>query len=102
MPRPKLPRKVQCRAPYSLYKPNGVKGCTLPKILLAADELEALRLADMQGMGQQQAADEMGVSRQTLGNILGSARGKVASALVQGHALEIESILPDLTENSEK
>lgn len=101
MPRPKLNRHVQCRAPYSLFKPNGVKGNTIPHILLAADELEALRLADMQGMTQLQAANEMGVSRQTLGNILVSARRKVASALVQGHALEMETVLPDHTDNKE-
>ncbi|USD38028.1 MULTISPECIES: DUF134 domain-containing protein [Ferrimonas] len=102
MPRPKLTRNVRCRAPYSLYKPNGVPGKQLQKIDLGADELEAMRLADMEGMSQQQAANEMGVSRQTLGNILASARKKVVCALVQGHALEMESSLPYPQDSSEE
>ncbi|TKB48621.1 DUF134 domain-containing protein [Ferrimonas sediminicola] len=102
MPRPKLTRKVRCRAPFSLYKPNGVPGKDLIKLPLGADELEAMRLTDMEGMSQQQAAQEMGVSRQTLGNIVTSARRKVVSALVRGQALEMESSLPFDPEQEEQ
>lgn len=49
-----------------------------------------MRLADMQGLYQEQAADRMNVSRQTFARIVESARKKVAEALVTGKALRIE------------
>ena len=61
----------------------------LEEIALQLDELEALRLADMQNLYQIDAAKKMGVSRQTFANIINQARHKVASALVQGKALKI-------------
>lgn len=62
----------------------------LESVELAADELEAIRLTDLEGMYQEQAAEQMGVSRQTLGNILKRAHKKVAEALVFGKAIGIE------------
>jgi predicted DNA-binding protein (UPF0251 family) len=59
-------------------------------VILTADEFEALRPADLEGRYQEQAASEMGVSRQTLGRIIKSARRQVAEFLVQGKALGIE------------
>lgn len=53
------------------------------------DEFEALRLADYEGLYQEQAAERMGVSRQTFGRIVEAARRKVAEALVKGLALRI-------------
>jgi predicted DNA-binding protein (UPF0251 family) len=61
----------------------------LEEIDLAADELEALRLADCEMLYRQPAAARMGVSRQTFDRILRRARAKVARALVQGHAIRI-------------
>lgn len=62
----------------------------LEAVDLAADELEAMRLADLDGLYQEQAAEQMGVSRQTLGLILKRAHKKVAEALVMGKAICIE------------
>ena len=58
--------------------------------MLAFDELEALRLADLDGLYQEEAAASMQISRQTFGNIIKSARKKVADALVNGKAIRIE------------
>jgi len=58
--------------------------------VLTLDELEAIRLADMEGLGQQEAAGRMNVSRPTFGRIVEQARGKVASALVNARAIGIE------------
>lgn len=57
---------------------------------MALDELEAVRLADLEGLYQEQAAARMGVSRPTFGRILMSAHRKVAEALVAGKMLRIE------------
>ena len=62
----------------------------LEKVELHSDELEALRLADYQGLYQEEAAKMMSISRQTFGRILSSARKKTAEALILGKALKIE------------
>jgi len=51
------------------------------------DEFEAIRLADLEGLYQEPAAEKMSVSRQTFGRIIESAHQKVAEALVRGKAL---------------
>ena len=61
----------------------------LEEVVLTIDEFEAVRLADLEGLYQEQAAEKMNVSRQTFGRIIESARKKVAEALVQGKALKI-------------
>lgn len=61
----------------------------LEEIALTLDEIEAIRLADIEDLYQADAAEKMGVSRQTFGNIIARAHKKVASALLQGKALRI-------------
>ena len=91
MPRPKKQRRICCRPAYSCFKPNGIPITQLESIALAPDELEAIRLVDLNGLNQQAAAQELGVSRQTLGNTIARARNKVARALVGGMALDLHS-----------
>ncbi|MEC6798971.1 DUF134 domain-containing protein [Photobacterium sp. S4TG1] len=98
MARPKIVRKISCRPAYSCFKPNGVPMKQLPRLVLASDELEALRLVDMLGLQQLEAAQQLGVSRQTLGNIVARGRHKVAQALVMGMALELVTDNPKNTE----
>jgi predicted DNA-binding protein (UPF0251 family) len=62
----------------------------LEAVELAADELEAIRLADFEGLYQEQAAEQMGVSRQTFGLIIARAHKKVAEALTHGKAIRVE------------
>jgi predicted DNA-binding protein (UPF0251 family) len=62
----------------------------LEEIELAADEMEALRLADAEGLYHAEAAAQMGVSRQTFDRIVNAARSKVARALAGGMALKIQ------------
>jgi len=57
---------------------------------LSIDELEAIRLADLHHLYQEEAAKQMNVSRQTFGRILDAAHAKVADALVNGKALSIQ------------
>ena len=90
MARPRLCRRVGCM-PESLYfKPRGIPLSILEEINLTIDEFEAIRLADLEGLYQDQAAERMNISRQTFGRIIDSAHKKVAEALVQGKALKIE------------
>ncbi len=55
------------------------------------DELEALRLADVEGLYQEEAARQMNISRATFGRIVEAAHRKVADAILHGKALRIES-----------
>lgn len=90
MARPRCPRRVGCLPARNYFKPCGVPSSQLEEIVLAVDELEALRLADLEGLYQDRAARAMSVSRQTFGRIVEEARRKVAEALVKGKALRIE------------
>ena len=90
MPRPRK-RRVLERAPQAaIYKPAGVPLDGLRRVVLLQEELEALRLSDLEGLTQQQAAGRMGVSRSTFQRVLARARQQVALALAGGHALQIE------------
>ena len=64
----------------------------LETISLAIEELEALRLVDVEGMQQEEAAFMMGISRRAFWEDLQSARKKVALALTNGMAIEIYGV----------
>jgi len=72
------------------YKPCGKRGSMLERIVLGHDELEALRLADFEGLYQEACAERMGISRSTFSRILQSAHKKVADALLHGKILMIK------------
>lgn len=89
--RPKCCRQVGARPLKSCFQPEGVTSSSCPEeVLLNLDEYESLRLADLEGLYQGQAASRMNVSRQTFGRIVETARRKVADALVNGKTLRIE------------
>jgi len=90
MPRPRHCRRVGCLPQATFYKPRGIPLSVLQHVNLTVDELEAIRLADLEGLYQEQAAVKMKVSRQTFGRILESAHKKIADALVNGKALLIK------------
>lgn len=89
VPRPRKHRKLGREARRVIYKPAGVPLKNLRQIPLEPDELEALRLADLLGLTQEQGANKMGVSRSTFQRILASARRQVALCLVEGAALKL-------------
>jgi uncharacterized protein len=89
MARPPIERAVGGVPRVTLFKPAGVPGRDLEKLPLAVDELEAIRLVDLEGLSHEQAAAAMGVSRQTVGRVLEGGRAKVAEALVGGKAILI-------------
>jgi predicted DNA-binding protein (UPF0251 family) len=63
----------------------------LAEVVLTLDELESLRLADLNGLYQEQAAGKMKISRPTFSRVVEQARRKVADALIHGKALRIET-----------
>lgn len=89
MARPPIERSVGGVPRVTLFKPAGVPGRELEQLALAVDELEAIRLVDLEGLSHEQAAAVMGISRQTVGRVLERGRAKVAEALVGGKAILI-------------
>jgi uncharacterized protein len=90
MPRPPRCRRIGFLPELTVFKPAGVPGRMLSEIVLTLDELEAIRLADLQDLYQEEAAARMQVSRQTFGNIIASAHAKLADCIVNGRMLRIE------------
>ena len=98
MARPRCCRSIDSLPKVTHFKPQGVALKSLEVVQLAVEELEALRLADMEGLYHEEAAGRMNVSRATFGRIVGEARRKVAEALVSGKALRIEGGDYEMTE----
>ncbi len=90
MARPRNCRRVGYLPESKYFKPRGIPLSSLEEVILTVDEFEALRLADLEGLYQEQAAEKMSVSRQTFGRIIESAHKKVAEVLAKGKALKIE------------
>jgi predicted DNA-binding protein (UPF0251 family) len=89
MPRPQRLRHVGEKPLIQGLKPLGIPITELEVISMQLDEVEALRLADQEGLYHEGAAERMGVSRVTFGRILQRAHAKVAEALLEGKALLI-------------
>jgi uncharacterized protein len=90
MPRKKCPRIISTEPRAYYFKPAGIPMRDLDEVELGLDELEAVRLADFDGLFQEDAALAMGISRQTFGRIIHEAHRKIASALIMGKALRID------------
>jgi len=89
MPRPFKCRFITTTPETDYFKPRGIPLNELEEVVLTLDEFEAVRLADLDGLYQEEAAQHMNISRQTFGNIIESAHKKIAQALVNGLALRI-------------
>ena len=61
-----------------------------PAIHLGLDMLEAIRLADAEGLPQEEAAARMGISTATFCRLAGEARRRTALALSDGRAIVID------------
>jgi len=100
MPRPTKYRCVSYKPEVSFFKPAAVPMGVLEVVIMSFDEIEAIRLADYEGLYQEEAAKRMNISRQTFGNIVSSARKKIADAIINGKAIKIEGGAVNFVENS--
>jgi len=89
MTRPRCCRKIACIPDINYYKPKGIPSSFLEEVVLTLDEFETIKLADFEGLYQEQAAAKMDISRQTFGRIIDSAHRKIADVLIHGKALKI-------------
>jgi len=89
MPRRKKVRYCRSVEGFNLFKPSGIPLSQLETIELGLDELEAMRLCDLEDKQQEEAADAMGVSRGTVQRLLQSGRKKILRAISEGEALSL-------------
>lgn len=83
MSRPVITRIVDIPMRTVYFKPCGKLPDDTECVTIKFEELEALRLSDLEGINQSEASKNMGISRHTFGRILAAARKKVARSLVE-------------------
>lgn len=90
MPRPPKWRRVEYEPQVTYFKPAGVPKWQLEELVLNVEEVEAVRLKDLEGLEQEDCAQRMKISRPTFQRILSSARMKLSDAIINGKAIRIE------------
>lgn len=89
MPRPRKRRRVGFLPRVTYFQPVGLDE-EFREELITVDEIEALRLKDMQGLDQENCAEHMDIAQSTFQRILTSARKKLSTAILEGKAIRIE------------
>ena len=89
MTRPKKDRCLKFNPEVLYFKPRGIPLVVLEEEELFGDELEALKLHDVDGLDHTQAAKKMNISQPTFGRILNKAYKKIATAIIKGRAIKI-------------
>jgi len=90
MPRNKIPRCLRFNPNTLYFKPQGIPIRMLEEVTLLPDELEALKLYEVDRLEQTTAAEKMKISQPTFARILDSANRKIAEAIIKGKAIRIE------------
>lgn len=90
MARPTKWRRVAFIPEVAYFKPAGIPLGMLEEVGLTVEEVEAIRLKDLEDLEQEECAERMHISRPTFHRVLGSARRKLADALINGKAIRIE------------
>lgn len=90
MARPTKWRKIENIPATPYFIPSDSGNADLLENILLLEELEAIRLKDMEGLEQEECAQKMEVSRPTFQRILISAREKIADSLINGKTIHIE------------
>ncbi len=88
--RPKIKRCLRFKPSVYYFKPQGVPLRLLEEVVLETDELEALKLYEINGLEQVEAAKKMKISQPTFARLLGSAHKKVSEAIIKGKAIKIK------------
>lgn len=90
MARPTKWRQIEQLPTVDNFIPSKPDATDFEENVLKLEELEAIRLKDLEGLEQEECAVKMQVSRPTFQRILLSAREKVADSLINGKAIRIE------------
>ncbi|MBU1133031.1 DUF134 domain-containing protein [Patescibacteria group bacterium] len=89
MVRPRIKRHLRFNPDVRYFKPQGIPMRHLEEVILDHDEVEAVKLYEVDGFDQKTAAKKMGISQPTFARTLASANKKIAEALIKGKAIRI-------------
>lgn len=89
MPKPRRRRRICFNPEVTYFKPQGIPMWQLEVVELSAEEVEALRLKNIENLDQTEAAEKMQTSQSTFQRILMSAYKKISQAVVEGRAIRI-------------
>lgn len=90
MPRPKRARRLRFDPHVTYFKPRGIPLRQLEEVELMRDELEAIKLYNIDGLDQTAAAKQMNISQPTFARLLNKANQKIADAIINGKAIKIQ------------
>ncbi|KUO52740.1 MAG: hypothetical protein APF76_14155 [Desulfitibacter sp. BRH_c19] len=90
MARPPKWKKVEFIPNIQHFVPLDIHSKDMEENILRIEEVEAIRLKDVEKLEQEEAAEKMEVSRQTFQRILNNAREKVADSIINGKAIRID------------
>lgn len=90
MPRPRKCRFIKIPSNARYFKPRGIPLVELEEIVLTPEEIEALRLKEIEGLSHEECAKKMKISRTTFHRDLESAHRKIAEAIINNKAIKIE------------
>ncbi|MFX0126000.1 MAG: DUF134 domain-containing protein [Candidatus Hodarchaeota archaeon] len=92
IPRGRNPRTIRCDPAHTYFKPRGIPLSEIDgEVAVTLEELEAIRLTDLEGLSQQEAGRKMNISQSTISRHLEEAHQKIAKALVFGFAIRISN-----------
>jgi uncharacterized protein len=90
MVRPRKIKHVNFEPNVRYFKPRAIPLNKLEEVELNIEELETLRLANLEKLSQIDAAEKMNIHQSTFQRTLLRAREKITDALVNGKAIKIE------------
>ncbi len=88
MPRKRCCGRIEEEPSCRQFRPDCAGSAA--SVRLGLEEVEAIRLKDLQGLDQEACARQMGLTRPTFQRLLATARRKLAAALVEARSIEIE------------
>lgn len=88
--RKRINRNIDADLSGVCFKPCGIERKNLERVVIYEDEMEAIRLADLESMYQQESSEIMGISRTTFSRLVESARKKIADALLNKKAIRVQ------------
>ena len=90
MARPRKRRRVCGLPEVNRFGPLDAPIGVSDNVIMTVDEYETIRLIDLEGLTQEECAEQMNIARRTVQGIYVDARRKLAEALVNGKVLLIE------------
>jgi len=89
MVRPRIKRHLKFNPNVRYFKPQGIPMRMLEEVILELDEIEAIKLYEVEELDQKTCAKKMGISQPTFARTLDRANKKIANALINGKAIRI-------------